>query len=139
MSATTSGSPATAAGAPVRAWRTFTAVLTWAVLLQAVTAGRILTGDDWARDAHAAGAGFLFLAAVVGGVLALVRLRDRADGRRFGLLLIGIGVGLFVQHGLGTAAANGEDTLWLHIPLGVALMATMVRLDVVARRLGRPA
>jgi hypothetical protein len=43
-------------------------------------------------------AGLLFIVAVVGG-------------RRFGLLLVVMGVGLFVQHGLGTAAADGEDTL----------------------------
>jgi hypothetical protein len=76
----------------------FTTVLTWAVFLQAVTAGRILTGDEWARDVHRIAAGLLFIGAVVGG-------------RRFGLVLVVVGVGLFVQHGLGTAAADGEDTL----------------------------
>jgi hypothetical protein len=124
--------------APARAWTAFTMVLTWAVFLQAVTAGRIVTGDDWARDMHRMAAGLLFVAALVGGLVALVRLRDRAGGRRFGLLFVAMGVGLFVQHGLGTAAADGEDTLWIHIPLGVALVALMVRLDMFARRLGSP-
>lgn len=40
-----------AGGAPARTWMVFTTVLTWAVFLQAVTAGRILTGDQRARDA----------------------------------------------------------------------------------------
>ena len=35
--------------APARTWMVFTTVLTWAVFLQAVTTGRILTGDDWAH------------------------------------------------------------------------------------------
>jgi heme A synthase len=106
------------------------------VFLQAVTAGRILSGDGWARDVHRVAAGLLFIVAVVGGLVALVRLRDRAGGRRFGLLLAVMGVGLFVQHGLGTAAADGEDTLWIHVPLGVALVALMMRVDMLARRLG---
>jgi hypothetical protein len=110
-----------------------------AVFFQAVTAGRILTGDDWARDVHRTAAGLVLVAATVGGLVALVRLRDRAGGRRFGLMLVAMGVGLFVEHGLGTAAADGEDTLWIHIPLGVALVALMMRLDVIARRLGGPA
>jgi hypothetical protein len=125
--------------APARAWMVFTAVLTWAVFLQAVTAGRILTGDEWARDAHRIAAGLLFVVAVVGGLVALVRLRDCAGGRRFGLLLVVMGVALFVQHGLGTAAADGEDTLWIHVPLGVALVGLMMRVDMLARRLGGPA
>ena len=117
----------------------FTTVLTWAVLLQAVTAGRILAGDDWAHDVHRIAAGLLFIAALAGGLVALVRLRDRAGGRRLGWLLVVMGVGLAVQHRLGTAAADGEDTLWIHVPLGVALLGLMVRIDVHARRLGEAA
>ena len=125
--------------APARAWAMFTTVLTWAVFLQAVTAGRILTGDEWARDVHRTAAGLLFLMAVGGGVVALVRLRDHARGQRFGLMLVAIGVGLFVQHGLGTAAANGEDTLWIHVPLGVALVGLLAQASQLARRVGSPA
>jgi hypothetical protein len=132
--------PVTAAGrAPAGAWIAFTTILTWAVFLQAVTAGRILTGDDWARDVHRTSAGLLVMAAVVGGLVALVRLSDRAGGRRFGFMLVATGVGLFVQYGLGTAAAHGDDTLWLHVPLGVAFVALMMPLNMQARRLGAPA
>ena len=124
--------------APSRAWIVFTTILMWAVFLQAVTAGRMFTGDDWARDVHRTAAGLLLAAALAGGAIALVRLRDRVVGWRFASLLVGIGVGLFVQYRLGTAAADGKDTLWIHIPLGVALVALLVRLDMLARRIGGP-
>jgi hypothetical protein len=124
--------------APARAWVLFTTVLMWAVFLQAVTAGRILEGDEWARDVHRIAAGLLVLVAVAGGVVALVRLRGRARGRRFGLMLVAIGVGLFVQYSLGTAAADGEDTLWIHVPLGVALVGLLAHASQSARRVGRP-
>jgi hypothetical protein len=57
----------------------------------------------------------------------------------FGLMLVAMGVGLFVQHGLDTAAADGEDRLWIHVPLGVALVALMMRLNMLARGIGGPA
>jgi len=120
----------------VSGWAVFAAVLTAAVFLQAVTAGRILSGDDWARDVHRIFANVLSPAAIVGGIVALVRLRDRAGGRRFGLLLVAIGVGLLVQHGLGAAAADGDDTLWIHIPVGVALVGLLVHAVHSARRIG---
>jgi hypothetical protein len=112
--------------ATTRAWIAFTTILTLAVFFQAVTAGRILTGDEWARDLHRTVASLLILATVGGGIVALVRLRGRTRGRRFGLMLVAIGVIMFVQHGLGTAAADGHNTLWIHVPLGVALLGLLV-------------
>jgi hypothetical protein len=124
---------------PARAWAVFTTVLMWAVVLQAVSAGRILTGDEWARDVHRTGAHAMFVAAIVAAVVALVRLRHRAGGRRFALMLVAVGVGVYVQHGLGTAAAEGRDTLWIHVPLGVALVLLLAHVSHVARRVGGPA
>ena len=66
---------------------------------------------------------------MVGSGLVALGLRDRA-GRRFGLSLVVMGVGLFVQHGLGTAVADGEDTLWIHVPLGVALVGLTMRVEM---------
>jgi hypothetical protein len=126
-------------GTPARGWVVFTTALMWTVILQAVTAGRILTGDDWARDVHNTAAGLLLLVAIGGGIVALVRLRGRPGGRWFGLMLVTIGVGLFVQHGLGTAAADGEDTLWIHVPLGVTLVGLLAHVSQLARRVGSPA
>ena len=131
--------PVAASGrAPARAWIVFTSVLTLAVFAQAVTAGRLLAGDQWARDVHRAAAGLLVISAIVGGLIALVRLRGCAGGSRFGLLLVAAGVGLLVQYGLGTAAADGEDTLWIHVPLGVAFVTLMMRLNRRARTIARP-
>lgn len=51
------------------------------------------------------------------------------------MVLVALAVCLLVQHGLGTAAADGEDTLWLHIPFGVAIMAFAAQANMLARRL----
>jgi hypothetical protein len=120
------------------AWIVFTTVLVCAVFLQAVTAGRILTGDEWARDVHRTVGAILFLVAVGGGAVALVRLRGRTGSRRFGLMLVAIGVVLFVQHRLGTAATDGDNTLWIHVPLGVALLGLLVETIHLACGVGRP-
>lgn len=122
--------------APSRAWAGFASVMTWAIFLQAVTAGRLMSGDGWARDAHRLGAEVLFLATLAAGVAAAVRLRAVDGGGRLALLLVGSAVALFVQHGLGTAAADGEDTLWIHVPLGVAIVGLAARTTLQARRLG---
>ena len=49
--------------------------------------------------------------------------------------MVALAVCLLVQHGLGTAAADGEDTLWLHIPFGVAIIAFAAQANMLARRL----
>jgi hypothetical protein len=118
-----------------RGWVGFTMVALWAIFLQSVTAGRILTGDDWAQSAHRMTAWLLFLAVLVAGLAALAVLRGRDGGRRFALVLVALAVSLFVQTRLGTAAADGEDTLWLHVPFGVAIVAFAAQASMLARRL----
>jgi hypothetical protein len=107
----------------------------WGVFLQSVTAGRILSGDDWARTTHRTAAGLLFLAALVAGIVALVNLRGRPERGRMAALLLGLAVALFAQHGLGTAAAEGNDVLWLHVPVGVAMVGFSLQPNVLARSL----
>lgn len=118
-----------------RGWVGFTTVAVWAIFLQSVTAGRIFSGDDWARTAHRTTAGLLFLVILAAGLAALAVLRERTGGRRFAVVLVALAVCLFVQHGLGTAAADGEDTLWLHVPFGVAIIGFAAQANMLARRL----
>jgi hypothetical protein len=118
-----------------RGWVGFTTVALWVIFLQSVTAGRIFSGDDWARTAHRTIAGLLVLVTLAAGLAALAVLRERTGGRRMALVLVALGVCLLVQHGLGTAAADGEDTLWLHVPFGVAIFAFAARANMLARRL----
>jgi heme A synthase len=118
-----------------RGWVGFTTVAMWVIFLQSVTAGRIFSGDDWARTAHRMIAGLLFLAILAAGLAALAILRGLSGGRRLAVVLVALAVSLLVQHGLGTAAADGEDTLWLHVPFGVAIVAFAAQANMLARRL----
>jgi hypothetical protein len=118
-----------------RGWVGFTAVAMWAVFLQSVTAGRIFSGDDWASATHRTTAWLLFLVVLAAGLAALAVLRERIGGRRMAVVLVALAVCLFVQTSLGTAAADGEDTLWLHVPFGVATFAFAAQANMLARRL----
>jgi hypothetical protein len=122
-----------------RGWVVFTTVAMWAIFLQSVTAGRIFSGDDWARSAHRATGHLSALVVLAAGIGAFAVLRGRAGGRRFAAVLVALAVCLFVQAQLGVAAADGEDTLWLHIPFGVAIVAFAARANMLARRLESPA
>jgi heme A synthase len=108
-----------------------------AILFQAVTAGRILSGDEWARTTHRAIAGLVSLAILAAGLAALAVLRVRPGGRRLAIVLVVLALCLLVQYLLGTAAADGKDTLWLHIPVGVAIFAFALRSNQLAQRLAR--
>ena len=118
-----------------RGWPLFTAIFMWAVFLQSVTAGRILRGDDWARSLHRTSAGLLVVAALAAGIVALARLRRHDGGTRLGVILLVLAVSLLVEYGLGTSAADGKDTLWLHIPLGVAVIGFTAQTNMLARKL----
>jgi hypothetical protein len=137
VSATTGTGPDMSADRRIgRGWAGFTMVAMWAIFLQSVTAGRIFSGDDWARTAHRATGHLSALVILVAGLAALAVLRERSGGRRFAVVLVALAVSLLVQAQLGTAAADGEDTLWLHIPFGVAIVAFAARAPMLARRLG---
>jgi hypothetical protein len=118
-----------------RGWVWFTTVVMWAIFCQSVTAGRILSGDDWARTTHRATAGLLCFATLAAALLAFVVLRDRAGGRRMAMTLVALLACLVVEQRLGSGAADGEDTLWLHIPFGVAILAFAARANMLACRL----
>lgn len=120
-----------------RGWVWFTTVALWAIFLQSVTAGRLLSGDDWARSAHSTTAWLSFLVVLGAGLVALATLRAHVGGRRLGTVLVALAACLFVQSGLGAAAAEGEDTLWLHIPFGVATILFAAHASMLARRAAR--
>lgn len=116
-----------------RGWARFTTVVMAAIFFQAVTAGRSLDGDHWARTTHRAVGGLLVLAVLAAGVVAFVALRERAGGRRIGTMLISLATALVLQYGLGAAAADGRGTLWLHIPIGVATVGMAAQTNRLAR------
>ena len=68
----------------------------WAIFLQSVTAGRMLSGDDWARTTHRATAGLVILVVLAAGLGALAVLRDRNGGRRLALVLLVLAACLIV-------------------------------------------
>ena len=57
------------------------------------------------------------------------------SGRQLAAVLLLVAACLVVVCGLGVGAAEGEDTVWLHIPLGVALVALAAQAHRLARRL----
>jgi hypothetical protein len=114
-------------------WRRASAgALLAALALQAVLAGMMLSGAAWARTAHAAMAVILIASTAGGGLAALVNLRQVPHGRRLGLSLLALAATLAAQAVLGALSAKGFNLLWLHIPLGVALVGFATRAAVRA-------
>ena len=138
MTATGAAVPAASTGpSSLRVWAVFTRVLTLGVFVQAFSAGSLLDGHSWARDVHRGVGVALVVAALAGGLVALIVLRDAPGGRRFGTYLVVAGVALLAQYALGRAAADGHETLWLHVPIGVALVGVTMRLNVLTREWNR--
>jgi hypothetical protein len=120
------------------AWRGIARLLMLATFGQSFLAGVYLSGEAWGRDLHRA-LGFTIAGiAIVVAVIAIATLHDTRGDRRFALGLAGFAVMAAVQLGLGIAAAEGTRTLWLHLPLGVALVGTAANLEVAARSVGQP-
>lgn len=120
------------------AWRGIARLLLLATFGQSFLAGIYLSGEAWGRDYHRA-LGFAIVGvAIVVAVIGIVTLRGDRKARRFALGLAGFAVMAAVQLGLGLAAAEGTRTLWLHLPLGVALVGSAANLEVAARSVGQP-
>jgi hypothetical protein len=115
-----------------KVWQVVTTVLTLGIFSQAITAGLLLRGDGWAQTFHRSAAGVLVVGTFLAGIVALATLRDEARGRRMGIMLVVLAVGLVVQYALGTAAVDGKDVLWIHIPLGVGLIGLIDHVQLVA-------
>src|SRR5690348_11707394 len=120
-----------------RWWRVITALLLIAIFLQAVFAGATLSGFDWARQLHAANAGFVLAASLLASLVAIATLRPTANGTKLALMLLALAAAIFVQFALGRMTAKGDNLLWLHVPLGVAVVALASRAAATARQLGQ--
>ena len=117
-------------------WSMVTAGLVLAMFAQAVSAGAMLSGFDWASAAHAANALILVGVTFTAGLISTISLRRTRNGLRLGLLLLGLAAAVFVQFALGRLAAKGANVMWVHVPLGVVLVGFAGQTIAVARRLG---
>jgi hypothetical protein len=121
---------------PARWWRIVTILLVGAVFIEAIFAGAMLSGVGWARAAHRASALVLIAGALAASVVCLLTTRRRPHGLRLGLTLLALAATLLIQAALGAATAHGANLLWLHVPIGVALVGLAGQAVAVARRLG---
>lgn len=117
-------------------WSVVTVLLVLAVFAQAVFAGAMLSGVDWARIAHRANGGALIVSSLAAGLVAVATLRRIPSGLRLGSSLLALAALLFVQFALGRMAATGANLMWVHVPLGVALLWLAGQAASAARKLG---
>jgi hypothetical protein len=115
-----------------KVWQVVTTVLMLGIFSQAITAGLLRRGDEWAQTLHRTTAGVLVVGTFVAGIVALLTLRGEPRGRRMGTMLVILAVGLVVEYALGAAAVDGKDVLWIHIPVGVGLIGLMDHVQLVS-------
>jgi hypothetical protein len=122
--------------ASARAWAVLTRLLVVAVFSQSIFAGVLLSGESWGRTAHGFTALALVAVTLMAGIAAALTVRRVGrDGRTLTILLLALGVILFAQMVIGRLSAEGENLLWLHVPLGVALVGFTVQPFRIAGRL----
>jgi hypothetical protein len=121
---------------PRRGWTVVTTLLVAAIFCEAVFAGVMLSGAGWGRTAHLANAFVLIASTLVAGLVAVVTLRRISHGPKLGLTLLSLALVIFLQTVLGRSSARGANLMWVHVPLGVALVAFAARAAAGARRLG---
>ena len=119
-----------------RWWSGITALLAATYFVQAAIAGAMMSGVAWARQAHAMTAAILIASSLVASLIALISLRRAHHGPRLGLTLLLLAVAAFVQAAVGSLSAKGENLTWVHVPLGVALIALAGQAAASARKLG---
>lgn len=132
--------PPTESHAPSRnlrhCWRFVSVFLVVAVFAQAVFAGLMLSGVDWGRTAHSATAIVLIASTLAAGVVAVVTLHRVPHGLKLGLMLLSLAAVVFLQTAVGKFSVEGANLMWVHIPLGVALVGFAAQAAAGARRLG---
>jgi hypothetical protein len=119
-----------------RVWSVLTRFLVVAVFTQSIFAGVLLSGEGWGRTAHGITALALVGATLGAGIAAALTLRGvGSDARRLTVLQLALAVILFAQMVIGRLSAEGQNLLWLHVPLGVALVGLTVQPARIAGRL----
>src|SRR5690242_20429557 len=93
----------------LRWWGVITGLIALAVLCEAIFAGAMLSGVEWARRAHAVDAGLLIASALIAGIVAIVTLRGVPQGTKLGRMLLSMGVVVFLQAALGALSAKGVN------------------------------
>jgi hypothetical protein len=111
-------------------------LLATAIFIQAVFAGAMLSGVDWARTAHASSAGVLIVAAIAASLIGIATLRRMPHGLKLGLTLALLAAVILLQTGLGRMSTHGANLMWIHVPLGVALVGFAAQAVAAARNLG---
>jgi hypothetical protein len=119
-----------------RLWSAVTALLLADIFIEAVFAGAMLSGAPWARAAHAANAGLLIVSTILAGLVAVATLRRMPHGLNLGLTLLALAAVMAVQAAVGAISGKGVNLLWVHVPLGVALVGFAAQALAGARRLG---
>lgn len=99
-----------------RVLRIVVTVEAFAILLQAVTAGQLLSGNSAMRAVHGAGAGLVLLLALAQLVAAVLIWRPGRGSARLLGPSVGIVVAVLVQ-----AVAGAAHVRELHVPLGVLM------------------
>ncbi len=117
-------------------WSVITSLLVAAIFAQAVFAGLMLSGVEWARTAHSVGAVVLIASTLGAGLAAVIMLRRVAHGLKFGFMLLLLAVVISLQTAIGKSSVEGANLMWLHIPLGVALVGFATQALAGARKLG---
>jgi hypothetical protein len=126
-----------APGANLRqGWSIIATLLVVGIFIEAVFAGAMLSGVSWARAAHAVTAIVLIFSATAAGLVALLALRRIPHGLKLGLTLLSLAGVVALQAALGKMTTQGDNLLWLHVPLGAALIGVAMLAAAWARRLG---
>jgi hypothetical protein len=119
-----------------RWWTGVTTLLVAAIFSEAVFAGAMLSGAGWGRTAHMVIAVVLIASSLVAGLVSLVTLRRVPRGPKLGAILSALALVVFLQTAAGRSSAKGANLMWVHVPLGVALVGFAARAAAGARRLG---
>jgi hypothetical protein len=131
------GIPAEPTGRNLRHWWTvITTLLMAAIFSEAVFAGVMLSGVGWGRTAHSVNAAVLIASTLIAGLVSAVTLRRIPHGPKLGSTLLSLALVVFLQTAVGRSSAKGAHLMWVHVPLGVALVGFAGQAAAGARRLG---